>query len=195
MLLPIAAFGQRQVTLDTMYLEKTCIDTICTYTEVRTTAYADGETIIRKIELGDSATTVNYVVNRAIEKNRGYASYAFFVLQKRELLQSMNADDNTLEANALPGLYDELAVKFESNYLGAIRATVGDSTQTGEVYKTNAGLWRIKWGTRTPARFQIMSDRMVRVFGYPTAGTVTDLYYIREKMYTSIDRELTIRFQ
>lgn len=196
---PLLALAQREVITDSVWLEKSCtlVDTlqVCTYSEFTTIEFSDGEKITRKQFIGDSATTVTYLTGRAIDLNRGYAVYAAQVIQKKEMMHALSLTSDALVAVGLPDLFTQIQNTFEGEYFGS--ATViekGKDAVKGEVIKTNAGILRLKFGTFN-GRILVLSDKMIRVFSYPATGSTIDLYKVRPNVFTSIDRELTIRFK
>lgn len=187
--------AQREVVSDTVYLKKTCpTDSTCYFSEVREIAYDDEETVIRSKVIGDSATTVGYLTNRSIDLNRQFAQHAFYVIQKSEMLRAINNDDRALDTMGLPGVYDEIQAKFESDYVDTIQVRVAGGTFVdGEIIKAANGNLRIRWTGQTALRVIIYSDMMMRIVGYPASGQSLDLYRIKPGVWTSIDRGLTVK--
>ena len=195
LLLPISLFGQREIISDSTWLQKTCVDSTCTYYEYTSTEFSDGETITKKITLGDSATAVNYLTGKAIDVNRGYAMYAALTVQKKEMMHRMSDINEALVSVGLPELFQAIQKIYESNYIGANRVVeLGKEGVAGEVVKLDSGVLRLKFGANN-CRVLVLSDKMIRVFSYPVQGETIDLYKVREGVFTSIDRELTIRFK
>lgn len=196
--LPAFAFGQFP-TFDTLYLKTDTIfaDTLKTanYREHLEQAFEDGSTRIQEREIGDSLTTLNYYVNEAIEVNRIFAYYAALTTKKREALHAMNAYAGALEHVGLPDLWDAIQSKFEGQFLGVVKVTEkGNNAVNGEVLKSNSGVLRLKFGAFN-SRILILSDKMIRVFSYPAQGQVIDMYLVRPGIFTSIDRDFTIKFK
>lgn len=195
MLLPMLLLAQREVVSDTVYLKKTCpTDSTCYFSEVREIAYDDEEMVIRSKVIGDSATTVNYLTNRSIDLNRQFAQHAFYVIQKNEMLRAINNDNRALDTMKLPGVFDEIQAKFESDYLGDVLVKIGSADWVnGDVFKAANGVLRVKWVGQTALRVIIYSDMMIRIVGYPATGQNLDMYRIRPNVYTSIDRGVTLK--
>lgn len=195
---PALAYGQFP-TFDTLYLKTDTMfaDTlkVPNYREHLEQAFDDGSTKIQEREIGDSLTTLNYYVNEAIEINRIFAYYAALTTKKREALHAMNAYAGALEHVGLPDLWDGIQAKFESQYIGKANIIeAGKDVVKGEVTKSNSGVLRLKFGDFN-SRILVLSDKMIRVFSYPIQGELTDMYLVRPGVFTSIDRELTIKFK
>lgn len=198
-LTPFFAFAQREVISDSTWLVKTCttVDTVevCTFAEYYKVEYSDGYEATRKQVIGDSATTVTYLLGKAIDISRGYATYAAQVVAKKEMMHSISSANDALVSVGLPELYNLIQANFEGQFIGGVRVTEkGKDAVNGEVVKTDAGILRLKF-LNFNSRILILSDKMIRVFSYPAAGSTIDLYQVRPGVFTSIDRELTIKFK
>lgn len=196
---PVFALAQREVVSDTTWLVKTCttVDTVttCTFAEFYKVEYSDGNEVTRKQVIGDSATTVTYLLGKAIDISRGYATFAAQVVAKKEMMHNISNANDALVSVGLPELYDLIQSNFEGQFIGAAKVTEkGKEGVIGEVIKTNSGVLRLKFGAFN-SRILILSDKMMRVFSYPAQGEVTDMYLVRPDVFTSIDRELTIKFK
>lgn len=196
---PFLALAQREVVSDTTWLVKTCttVDTVevCTYAEYYKVEYSDGNEVTRKQVIGDSATTVTYLLGKAIDISRGYATYAAQVVAKKEMMHSISNANNALVSVGLPELYDLIQSNFEGQFVGGAKVNEkGKDAVNGEIVKTDSGVLRLKFGAFN-GRILILSDKMIRVFSYPVQGQVTDMYLVRPDVFTSIDRELTIKFK
>ena len=196
---PFAALAQREVVSDTTWLVKTCtmVDTLelCTFAEYYKVEYSDGYEATRKQVIGDSATTVTYLLGKAIDISRGYATYAAHVVAKKEMMHSISNANDALVSVGLPEIYDLIQANFEGQFVGGAKVNEkGKDAVNGEVVKTDSGVLRLKFGSLN-SRILILSDKMIRVFSYPAQGKVTDIYLVRPGIFTSIDRELTIKFK
>lgn len=198
-LTPFFAFAQREVISDSTWLVKTCtmVDTleVCTFAEYYKVEYSDGYEATRKQVIGDSATTVTYLLGKAIDISRGYATYAAQVVAKKEMMHGISSANDALVSVGLPELYNLIQANFEGQFIGGVKVTEkGKDVISGDVVKTDSGVLRLKFGAFN-SRILILSDKMIRVFSYPVQGQVTDMYQVRPGIFTSIDRELTIKFK
>lgn len=196
---PVLAFAQREVVSDTTWLVKTCttLDTleVCTFAEYYKVEYSDGYEATRKQIIGDSATTVTYLLGKAIDISRGYATYAAQVVAKKEMMHGISSANDALVSVGLPELYNLIQANFEGQFIGGVKVTEkGKDAVNGEVVKTDTGILRLKF-LNFNSRILILSDKMIRLFSYPASGSTIDLYQVRPGIFTSIDRELTIKFK
>lgn len=194
-LLLLPFFGAAQFsTVDTVFLKKLVpADTSeqITYYQTVAQTLADGSTTSQTSEVGDSATVVNYYANQAIETSRLYASYAVLAMRKKEALHAVSKYADALEGAELPNLYDVVKDKMKGDILGRYTYVTDAGNSIVSIIENNTGAIRLDDGAKT-YRITIFSDKMMRVFNWPN-GAATDIYQIREGVYSDFDRTFILR--
>lgn len=189
-------YSQKEVILDSVSLQAVFADTLRVgYNEHHFTMWDNGESENVVKWVGDSATTYNYFVNRNIESVRIYSYYASKVLNKKDLLHSLNNDSDALEAQGMGGVLDGIKLIFKDRYIGGCRVKAGSADYVaGEIVELKSGVIRLELPGNN-YRMTIFADTMFRLLGYPITGQSTDFYRVKEGVYMDINKDYIIRLK
>jgi hypothetical protein len=194
--LPFAMYSQKEIVLDSVSLQAVFADTLRVgFNEHHYTMWDNGESQNIVKWVGDSATTYDYFVNRNIEDVRIFSYYATKVLNKKDLLHSLNNDSDAAQDVGLPDVLDGIREKFREMYLGNCRVKAGSADYvTGEIVELKSGVIRLEL-SGSNYRMTIFADTMFRLVGYPDAGQSTDFYRVKEGVYMDINKDYIIRLK
>ena len=196
LILPFFSFAQREIVTDSVSLQAVFADTLRVgFNEHHYTMWDNGESQNVVKWVGDSATTYDFFVNRNIENVRIYSYYASKVLNKKDLLHSLNNDSDATQAVGLPDVLDGIRAKFKEMYIGACKVKASSADYVaGEIVELKSGAIRLEL-SGTNYRMTIVADTMFRLVGYPATGTNTDFYRVKEGVYTDIEKNTIIRLK
>ena len=194
--LPFAMYSQKEVVFDSVSLQAVFADTLRVgYNEHHYTIWDNGKSQNIVKWVGDSATTYNYFLNRNIESIRIYSYYASKVLNKKDLLHSLNNDSDALKAQGMSGVLDGIKDIFKDRYIGACKVKAGSADYvTGKIVELKSGVIRLELPGNN-YRMTIFADTMFRLLGYPATGQSTDFYRVKEGMYMDINKDYIIRLK